>query len=178
MFTVSYTRPALPLAIAALALVVPAAAQAAEEIPFSEARIFFELNNTDADLGLHASIDGEPWKFLAIEDPDAPDLPTVSPPVIITWDAVTRSHPTLGKRGRATVERYQVFAEQRTPNPLKYNLDLPPTMTQYTVAPELIAVGDRQYKFEIQVREAAAEWLAELSRLRSHSHAGGSPETS
>lgn len=242
MFTVPHTRPALPLAIAAATLAISAAAHAAGEIPFSEARIFFELNNTDGDLGIHASIDGEPWKFLAIEDPsqrrilsatptgrlrlqgltqfffesaepsfdeldpadffarfpegvyeiegitlegeemestvrlshllpgppgnlrvngipaaencDAPDVPTVSPPVVITWDAVTRSHPTLGKRGRATVDRYQVFAEQRTPNPLKYSLDLPPTMTRYKVAPELIALGDPQYKFEIQVREA------------------------
>lgn len=90
----------------------------------------------------------------AAENCDAPNLPVVSPPVVITWDAVTRSHPTLGKRGRATVDRYQVFAEQRKPNALKYSLDLPPTMTRYTIAPELIALGDRQYKFEIQVREA------------------------
>ena len=40
-----------------------------EEIPFDEAEIFFELNNTDGDLGIHALIDGEPWKTLEIEDP-------------------------------------------------------------------------------------------------------------
>ena len=40
-----------------------------DEIPFSEAHIFFELNNTDGDLGIHALIDGEPWKRLQIEDP-------------------------------------------------------------------------------------------------------------
>ncbi len=242
MFTVLHTRSALPLAIAAVTLGISAVAQAADEIPFSEARIFFELNNTDGDLGIHASIDGEPWKLLAIDDPserrilttrptgrlrrqgltqfffesaepsfdeldpadffarfpagvyeiegitlegeemestvvlshllpgppgnlrvngipaaencDAPDLPTVSPPVVITWDAVTQSHPTLGESGPATVERYQVFAEQRTSNPLKYSLDLRPTVTKYKVAPELIAVGDSEYKFEIQVREA------------------------
>ena len=39
------------------------------EIPFSEAEIFFELNNTDGDLGIHALIDGEAWKNLKIEDP-------------------------------------------------------------------------------------------------------------
>ena len=88
-----------------------------------------------------------------IRSPDAANIPTVSPPVVITWDPVTRSHPTLGTRGPAKVFRYQVFAEQRKTDPLKYSLDLPPTMTQYTVAPELIAVGDKQYKFEIQVRE-------------------------
>ena len=40
-----------------------------DEIPFDEAEIFFELNNTDGDLGIHALIDGEAWKKLKIEDP-------------------------------------------------------------------------------------------------------------
>ncbi|MHC4457759.1 MAG: hypothetical protein ACYS0I_11875 [Planctomycetota bacterium] len=40
-----------------------------DEKPFAEANIFFELNNTDGDLGIHALIDGEPWKRLEIEDP-------------------------------------------------------------------------------------------------------------
>ncbi|MCP4299516.1 MAG: hypothetical protein GY783_02930 [Gammaproteobacteria bacterium] len=38
------------------------------EIPFAEAHVFFELNNTDGDLGIHALIDGDPWKRLRIED--------------------------------------------------------------------------------------------------------------
>ncbi len=41
-----------------------------DEIPFAEAEIFFELNDTDGDLGIHASIDGEPWTRLTIEDPN------------------------------------------------------------------------------------------------------------
>ena len=40
-----------------------------DEIPFDVAEVFFELNNTDGDLGIHALVDGEPWKRLAIEDP-------------------------------------------------------------------------------------------------------------
>jgi hypothetical protein len=36
---------------------------------FSEAQLFFELNHTDGDLGIHASIDGEPWTDLEIEGP-------------------------------------------------------------------------------------------------------------
>jgi hypothetical protein len=40
-----------------------------DEIPFDVSEIFFELNNTDGDLGIHALIDGEPWKTLEIEDP-------------------------------------------------------------------------------------------------------------
>ena len=40
-----------------------------DEIPYDEAEIFFELNNTDGDLGIHALIDGDAWKTMTIEDP-------------------------------------------------------------------------------------------------------------
>jgi hypothetical protein len=40
------------------------------EIPFGVAELFFELNNTDGDLGIHAKIDGEPWKQLSIVTPN------------------------------------------------------------------------------------------------------------
>ena len=58
--------------LAALALLGMPAMGAAdshegEEIPFDEAHIFFELNNTDGDLGIHAKIDGEEWKQLSME---------------------------------------------------------------------------------------------------------------
>lgn len=232
-------RRTLPVAIAGLALGAAPDAGTAQELPFSEARIFFELNHTDSDLGIHSSIDGDPWKFLEIEDPSerrilaltplgklreqgltqlffesaeppfdelppaqffarfpegiyeisgislegeemeskatlshvlaAPPanlrvngipaaencdatLPTVTPPVIITWNPVTTSHPTVGRRGPVKIARYQVFAEQRKSDPLKYSLDLPSTQTRYKVASELIATGDASYKFEIQVR--------------------------
>jgi hypothetical protein len=59
-------------AVAALvgALSIAATSHAtAQEIPFSKARLFFELNDTDGDLGLHAEVDGDPWKRLLIEDP-------------------------------------------------------------------------------------------------------------
>lgn len=39
-----------------------------EEIPFDVAQVFFELNNTDGDLGIHALIDGDAWRRLTIED--------------------------------------------------------------------------------------------------------------
>jgi hypothetical protein len=242
MFNIRPETRALPLGLAiGLALVLPAASAPAEELPFSEARLFFELNDTDGDLGIHASIDGEPWKTLTIEDLyertvlrigtagrvrqqgltqlsfesaepsfdelepeefferfpagiyevggmtlegdemeaevtlshrlpgppqnvrvnglpaaencDASNIPLVSPPVVISWDPVTQAHPELGESGPVTVERYQVFAEQIGSGDLKFSLDLPPTMTQYMVSPELIALGDSRYKFEVQVRE-------------------------
>lgn len=39
------------------------------EIPFDVAKLYFELNNSDGDLGIHGLIDGEPWDWLGIEDP-------------------------------------------------------------------------------------------------------------
>ena len=41
-----------------------------EETEFEEAEIFFELNDTDGDLGIHALIDGDAWKKIRIKGPD------------------------------------------------------------------------------------------------------------
>jgi hypothetical protein len=57
-----------PLAAMALAATPIAAIADEEEIPFDVAEIFFELNDTDGDLGIHALIDGDEWKRLVIED--------------------------------------------------------------------------------------------------------------
>jgi len=40
-----------------------------DEIPFDVVDIFFELNNTDGDLGIHSLIDGEPWVKIEMKDP-------------------------------------------------------------------------------------------------------------
>ncbi len=40
-----------------------------DTIPFDEAEVFFELNDTDGDLGLHAKVDGDAWKWIRIENP-------------------------------------------------------------------------------------------------------------
>ena len=50
----------------ALILCCPPALAGHEE-PFDEAYLFFELNHTDGDLGIHAKIDGEAWQQLHIE---------------------------------------------------------------------------------------------------------------
>ena len=58
------------LAVAALALGLSAGAWADEALEYDEADIFFELNNTDGDLGIHALIDGDAWKKLQIKAPN------------------------------------------------------------------------------------------------------------
>jgi hypothetical protein len=45
-----------------------------QSIPFDDASIYFELNNTDGDLGIHALIDGDAWKYLRIENPRGGNL--------------------------------------------------------------------------------------------------------
>jgi hypothetical protein len=235
-------RPALPL----LMLVVLAGAWALMPIAraqlnqrFTEAEIFLELNDTDGDLGIHTSIDGNPWTALEIEGPDerqllnivsagrlrsqgltqlfiesaeppfdelspaeffarfpegryeieglaqdegtiagravlphvlaappehilvsgvpsaescdAPHLPMVSPPVVIDWDPVTKSHPDIGKAGRIRVSRYQLIIEGEG---VTLGLDLPPTVTEFEVPADVTALGT-DFKFEIIVRTNA-----------------------
>ncbi len=60
----------LSAAVVSLVLGSAPLAWADDEIPFDEANVFFELNDTDGDLGIHSLIDGEPWKRLEIEDPN------------------------------------------------------------------------------------------------------------
>ncbi len=215
-----------------------------DEIPFAEAEIFFELNDTDGDLGIHASIDGEPWRRLKITGPDdkklldihpkrslrrqgltqlfvesaeprfdelsperffarfpegeyevegrtldgremesetvlshvlaapagglevngipaaescdADELPVVSAPIVIAWEPVTESHPTLGKEGPIEVELYQFFVEGEEAS---VALDLPPDLTAARVPAEVLVAGE-EFKFEIIVREATGNQTA------------------
>jgi hypothetical protein len=210
-----------------------------EETPFDEARLFFELNNTDGDLGIHSLIDGDAWKRLEIDDPndvrmldvfvrgrlrrqgltevffesaeppfdeltpetffkrfpegvydfsgltlegqeldsevslshilaappenirisevssaencDVDPLPSVSTPVTISWDAVTQSHPEIGKQGAMEVEHYQLVVEREEPTLLVFSVELPPDVTAFTIPDDFIALGDA-FKFEIVVR--------------------------
>jgi hypothetical protein len=236
-----------------------------EEIPFDEANIFFELNDTDGDLGIHALVDGEAWKELEIEDPrgremldirvkgrlkrqglteiffesaeppfesddpsevtlspekffrrfregiyeiegetlkgeelesevllthvmpappekikvnrqsaaedcDAEDLPSVREgrPVIISWDPVTESHPTIGEDGTIEVIRYQAVVEWEDEDEVVYvfSADFPPSdeRMRVKVPPQFIAAGIAaevdEFKFEILVREASGNQTA------------------
>ncbi|MDH3630129.1 MAG: hypothetical protein OER98_03335 [Gammaproteobacteria bacterium] len=41
-----------------------------DELEFDEAYLYFELNDTDGDLGIHGKVDGGPWKKVKIEGPN------------------------------------------------------------------------------------------------------------
>jgi hypothetical protein len=243
-------RVFLPFA-ASLVLMCAAWLSAAQtELParFSEAQLYFELNNTDEDLGLHGSIDGDTWTELAINGPggrllslftqnaltshgmtqlffesaeptfddlrpaaffrrfpegryritgrlkggagiassvmlshvmpapvdnvtvngvpaaascDAP-LPTVSAPVMIDWDPVTESHPTVGKQGTIRIGQYQFFVEREG---VKLGVDLPPTVTEFDIPQAITAMGD-EFKFEIIARTATGNNTAIESCFR------------
>ena len=47
--------------------------------PFSRANIFFELNSTAGDVGVHVSLDGESWKDLRIVDPRGREILQLEP---------------------------------------------------------------------------------------------------
>lgn len=41
-----------------------------DELEYEEAFLYFELNDTDGDLGLHGKVDGDGWKKVRIESPN------------------------------------------------------------------------------------------------------------
>lgn len=49
------------------------------EEPFDVGQLFFQLNDTDGDLGIHMLVDGEPWKHLTVEDPRGRRMLNVRP---------------------------------------------------------------------------------------------------
>lgn len=235
----------LPIAAGAVALATAAPAgygQEEEEEEFDEARIFFELNDTDGDLGIHALIDGDAWKTLEIEGPteqvllnvwvrgrlrkqglteiffesDEPgfdeltpaqffrrfpegtyevegitldneeleseielshvlaarpanievngqaaaencdaELPVVSEPITLDWDAVTGSHPTIGTPGQAvTVDIYQVIGEYEDAGGVErtVQVDLPPDVTSFELPEDFTSLAGDELKFEIITR--------------------------
>ncbi len=69
METHSRMVPGLAVAVAAMFPMAAAVPSRAAEMPLAEADIFFELNDTDGDLGIHCRLDGDPWKSMTIEGP-------------------------------------------------------------------------------------------------------------
>jgi hypothetical protein len=206
--------------------------QSGQTIPFVAADVFIELNDSDGDLGLHASTNSdEPWTLMKIIGPTgllmefttrpeltnqgmsqvdfesaepsfdelsptrffrrfpegrhaivahatnggriksyanlshvlaAPPgnvmvngvrgavncdsaLPTVLSPVTVDWDAVTQSHPRLGKRGDIRIRRYQFFVETDSS---RFGIDLPPSVTRFDIPPVMLGAPGT-YKYEI-----------------------------
>ena len=70
------TLPLVPLAV--LAWQAPPGG-AAEALEFAAADIFYELNATDRDLGVHVALDAESWRDLRIEDPAGRAIAKVEP---------------------------------------------------------------------------------------------------
>lgn len=64
----------LPAALCLAAAPLMAGPPEKEEEPFDVAEVFFELNNTDGDLGIHAMIDGDVWKRLKLYDHNEREL--------------------------------------------------------------------------------------------------------
>lgn len=208
------------------------------EIPFDVSRLFFELNNTDGDLGIHGEIDGNEWKYLTIESPtgrrlmkvrvngsmrrqgitelffesaepkfddlpprrffkrfpegeyeieaftvngeemeaevelshvmpapvdnvkisgvpaaedcDVDELPTITPPIVLSWDPVTESHPTIGKEGDVEIEYYEVVVEIDDTAFKSTNL-VPNTITSYDISEDFLGLSE-EFKFEILAR--------------------------
>jgi hypothetical protein len=72
----------------------------------------------------------------APEDCDEGPIPSVSGPVMIRWDAVTASHPKIGRTGeKIEVVKHQVVVEREEPTVLVYSVDLPPSVTELEVPP-------------------------------------------
>jgi len=72
MKTMMHKVPLLSVAMVITVLVLTAPlswADEHDEEPLPVGRLFFQLNDTDEDLGFHLLVDGEPWKTLEIDDP-------------------------------------------------------------------------------------------------------------
>ncbi|HEU4430580.1 MAG TPA: hypothetical protein VFT98_17595 [Myxococcota bacterium] len=235
----NHSRPRLMAGalIAAGALALAGGATAQQEL--DEAELFFELNDTDGDLGIHSLIDGDDWRRLRIEDPGgrvildvsargrlgkhgltelsfesaeptfdelpaaeifarfpegtyeiaartldggklesevdlshvlpapagnveisgvaAPEncdaaLPTIPSPIVISWDAVMTSHPTLGEAGPVSIESYELIVELLDTDQ-EAGVVLPPDVTSFPVADAFLALAEGDVKFEILARD-------------------------
>ena len=97
--------------------------------PFEEAEIFFELNNTDGDLGIHGKIDGGPWTNIWIKDPNHRQMMKVSARGRLRRQAVTElffesAEPTFDELSPADFfdrfpeGEYKIFGRSQEGGPL------------------------------------------------------------
>jgi hypothetical protein len=89
------------------------------------------------------------------EDCEAQDPPAVGQPIVISWDPVTTSHPTIGSPNDAPIriQRYQLVVEREEPTALVHSVDLPGDLRAYeiTLPAEFVALG-AEFKYGIVVR--------------------------
>ena len=258
MKTLSTTVTAAPLALAALLLGATTTPVLGGDgaVPFDVGELFFQLNDTDGDLGIHALVDGDPWERLVIKDsadrtvlrvrlrgrlrrqgltefkfesaeppfkelapdeffarfpageytiegvtldgeerenpvtithvlPAPPDdltvtgeaapedcdegpVPVVSEPLVISWSAVTESHPDLGEAGPVDIIKYEVDVDREEPTALGLNFSFAGDMTELTIPAGLFGSGDF-VRFQVLAADAAgnetsSESCFELSR--------------
>ncbi len=98
-----YMLSIVPMAMASLTL--GAATPAVWAAEFSEAELFFELNDTDGDLGIHSSIDGGAYSRLTITDPKEQAILKVSPRGRLARQGLTQlffesAEPIAGRHAR------------------------------------------------------------------------------
>lgn len=111
-----------------------------------------ELSHVLAEPAPNVRVNGTP----AAESCDMP-LEGVALPVVISWDAVTMSHPTLGTTGvPVTVQQYELVAEiereGETPDALAFKVDLPADATSFELPESFTDLADEEMKFEIVTR--------------------------
>ena len=83
--------------------------------------------------------------------------------IIISWDSVENSHPSIGEAGDIEVALYQLVVEVELELDgdefeSVYSVDLPPDVTAMTVPAAFIDLGlddegEGEFKFEILVKE-------------------------
>ena len=94
-------------------------------------------------------------------DCEEEELPEISNPIVIEWDAVTESHPELGAfSDDIEVVRYQAIAEFEDDEEVTFvsSVDLMPDddIERYSVSvPEEFLRDGFEGKFEVLVREAS-----------------------
>ena len=81
-------------------------------------------------------------------------LPVVSEPVTLDWNAVTRSHPSIGTPNvNVTVLTYEIVGEiereGQNPDVLVFSAELPRNVTEFEFPESFTALADGEMKFEI-----------------------------
>jgi hypothetical protein len=104
---------------------------------------------------------------------DAPNLPVVTEPVTLDWNAVTQSHPTIGTPGvTVQVHHYEVVGEiERETNPQEPVLSviLPRGRTKFEFPVDFTSLAEDEMKWELIIvlnngNKTAVESCFEIDR--------------